>query len=183
MCLNVFTYTGIQEGGAGLSRLKDTIDMIFRIVRKQDLHCRQWTLTNIHRILIGNDHQTLFGRYLNKNWRFRLEMSMESMSITSMFPKPLRARSLSSSHPRPPAPTHKILTSSRRKGRSSSDGSNPGPVTVADLVNRQSRSFHLSASSIEIKNKNFKNEVSYCCKSQVLIKCCEALAFRMLRYR
>lgn len=33
---------------------------------------------------------------------------MVSMSMTSMLPKPVRARSLSSSQPRPPAPTHRM---------------------------------------------------------------------------
>ena len=42
----------------------------------------------------------------NRNCRFRLDTSMVSMSMTSMLPKPDSARSLSSSQPRPPAPTH-----------------------------------------------------------------------------
>ena len=44
--------------------------------------------------------------YLKRNWRLRLETSMVSMSMTSMLPNPVSAKSLSSSQPRPPAPTH-----------------------------------------------------------------------------
>lgn len=44
-----------------------------------------------------------------RNWRLRLEMSMVSMSMTSMFVNPVSARSLSSSHPSPPAPITNTL--------------------------------------------------------------------------
>ena len=53
----------------------------------------------------------LRGRHLNRNWRLRLDTSMVSMSMTSMLPKPDSARSLSSSQPRPPAPTHSTRAS------------------------------------------------------------------------
>ena len=49
---------------------------------------------------------------LKRNWRLRLETSMVSISMTSMFLNPDRARSLSNSHPKPPAPTTKTLASS-----------------------------------------------------------------------
>jgi len=42
--------------------------------------------------------------HLKRNWRLRLETSMVSMSIVSMFPNPESARSLRSSHPSPPRP-------------------------------------------------------------------------------
>lgn len=51
-------------------------------------------------------------QHLNRNCRLRLDTSMVSMSMTSMFPKPDSARSLSSSQPRPPAPTHSTRQSS-----------------------------------------------------------------------
>ena len=52
---------------------------------------------------------------------------MVSMSITSMFPKPVRARSLSSSHPRPPAPTTRIRLADFMKSYISAAGSkSPG---------------------------------------------------------
>ena len=52
--------------------------------------------------------------YLKRNWRLRLETSIRSMSITSRFRKPERAKSLRSSHPKPPAPTTNTLAYSRR---------------------------------------------------------------------
>ena len=78
--------------------------------------------------------------HLNRNWRLRLDTSMVSMSITSMLPKPLRARSLSSSQPSPPAPTTSTLHRRRRggwEGPERGDGVSGGgasPAACASLV-------------------------------------------------
>mmetsp|Transcript_26733 Transcript_26733/g.64996 ORF Transcript_26733/g.64996 Transcript_26733/m.64996 type:complete len:297 (-) Transcript_26733:133-1023(-) len=50
----------------------------------------------------------------NRNCRFRFDTSMVSMSITSILRKPVSARFLSSSQPRPPAPITSTRQSSRR---------------------------------------------------------------------
>lgn len=46
---------------------------------------------------------------LNKNWRLRLVTSMRSISMTSRFRKPVRAKSFNNSQPKPPAPTTNTL--------------------------------------------------------------------------
>ncbi len=60
------------------------------------------------------DLPTSAGR--KRNWRLRFETSIVSMSMTSILPKPERARSLRSSQPRPPAPTTSILFE-KQKGK------------------------------------------------------------------
>jgi hypothetical protein len=47
--------------------------------------------------------------YLNKNYRFKLVISILSKSITFISENPLNARSLSISHPSPPAPITNTL--------------------------------------------------------------------------
>lgn len=44
----------------------------------------------------------------NRNWRFKLETSMVSISITWIWRKPIRAKFFSNSQPNPPAPTTRI---------------------------------------------------------------------------
>ena len=51
-------------------------------------------------------------------------MSIVSMSMTSMWPKPESARSFSSSQPSPPAPITRMRHCCRRKPRISGIGSN-----------------------------------------------------------
>jgi len=48
--------------------------------------------------------------YLNKNWRFKLLMSIVSRSITVISLNPDKAKFFKISHPKPPAPITKILT-------------------------------------------------------------------------
>lgn len=55
---------------------------------------------------------TEYAAHRNKNCRFRLDTSIVSMSITSICPNPVRAKSFSSSQPRPPAPTTSTLQTS-----------------------------------------------------------------------
>lgn len=55
--------------------------------------------------------------YLKRNCLLRLDTSIVSISMTSMLPNPVSARSLRSSHPSPPAPTIKILLSLLEKDR------------------------------------------------------------------
>ena len=52
--------------------------------------------------------------YLKRNWRLRLVTSIVSMSITSSFLKPDKAKSFNNSHPNPPAPTTNTFTYSAR---------------------------------------------------------------------
>ncbi len=64
----------------------------------------------------------------NRNWRFKLLISIVSMSMTWMFLKPMRAKFFSSSHPSPPAPITRILHLSRMNEIISGDGSKLGCV-------------------------------------------------------
>ena len=65
---------------------------------------------------------------LNRNCLLRFDKSIVSMSITSMFLKPIMARFLRSSQPSPPAPMTSTLMFSRRNGKISADGVNVGGV-------------------------------------------------------
>lgn len=62
----------------------------------------------------------------NLTYRLRLDSSIVSMSMTWRCRKPMRARFLSSSHPRPPAPTTSTQQWSRSICRLSGDGSKSG---------------------------------------------------------
>src|SRR5579871_680314 len=57
----------------------------------------------------GNELEQQHRGYLNRNWRFKLETSMVSISITWMSLNPDRAKFLRISQPRPPAPITRIL--------------------------------------------------------------------------
>ena len=57
--------------------------------------------------------------HLNKNWRFRLLISIVSMSITWIFLNPVKARFAKISQPKPPAPMTRILALFRRKSLTS----------------------------------------------------------------
>ena len=65
---------------------------------------------------------------LNRNCLFKLLMSIVSMSMTSIFLKPISARSFNSSHPNPPAPTTRTRTNSCKALNISSDGSKLSPL-------------------------------------------------------
>jgi len=52
---------------------------------------------------------------LNRNCLFKFETSMVSMSITCICRKPIRAKFLSSSQPRPPAPTTRTYTKKKKE--------------------------------------------------------------------
>lgn len=83
---------------------------------------------------------------LKRNCRLRLDTSIVSMSITSMLPKPVRARSLRSSHPRPPAPTTSTLQAWRHCHRHACRRA--GPFTALQApVRDQSRSLRVLACS------------------------------------
>lgn len=60
----------------------------------------------------------------NKNWRFKFDRSMVSISMTWISQKPINAKSLSSSQPKPPAPITKILNDFIISWRLSNDGVN-----------------------------------------------------------
>ena len=74
---------------------------------------------------------------LNRNCRFKLLISIVSISITSMFLNPISARSFSNSHPKPPAPITKTLTFSCSISNISADGSNAswlkGPFRLSNF--------------------------------------------------
>ncbi len=89
------------------------------------------------------------GAHLKRNWRLRLDTSMVSMSMTSMCTKPVSARSLRISQPRPPAPTHRMRhASDRMNSRSSGPTSKPGPVRLPWRSSRLSRSRQRPATSM-----------------------------------
>ena len=87
-----------------------------------------------------------------RNCLFKLETSIVSMSMTSMLPKPVKAKSLSSSQPSPPAPTQSTRQLSRRNSLTAGSGSKSGPVILPDRFSRKSKSFHRPDISICVAN-------------------------------
>lgn len=84
---------------------------------------------------------------LNRNCLFKLLMSIVSMSITSIFLKPISARSFNSSHPNPPAPTTRTRTNSCNALNISSDGSKLSPLKGPLRFNNFWTWFHLPGQS------------------------------------
>ena len=88
--------------------------------------CQKWTLTKPEEKLsieVGN----------KRNYQLRLETSIVSISMTSSFLKPDKAKSFSNSQPKPPAPTTKTLTYSCR----SSLNCNRKPRKTLTLIRKQ----------------------------------------------
>ena len=84
---------------------------------------------------------------LNRNCLFKLLMSIVSMSITSIFLKPISARSFNNSHPNPPAPTTRTRTNSCKALNISSDGSKLSPLKGPLRFNNFWTWFHLPGQS------------------------------------
>lgn len=78
----------------------------------------------------------------NLTYRLRLDNSIVSMSIMWICLNPIRARFLSSSHPRPPAPTTSTRQWSRSICRLSVDGSKSGRQNGPDLSNTFRKLLH-----------------------------------------
>lgn len=86
--------------------------------------------------------------HLNRNCLFKLDTSIVSMSMTSILPNPVKAKSFSNSQPRPPAPTHSTRQLSCRNSLTAGSGSKSGPVMLPDRFKRKSKSFHRPGTSI-----------------------------------